>query len=140
MRFVLDFATTHGPLIMISSPYAKRGEFWSTYQRHFGPNGDPRILVAQGSSRTFNVSLPRSVVDRAIERDPVSAAAEYGAEFRSDLEAFVSVEIAQSCVSTATFERPPKRELSYCRFADPSAGSSIRSLCVLATTSPPRKP
>jgi phage terminase large subunit-like protein len=30
-------ATTFGPLIVISSPHARRGELWETYRRHFGP-------------------------------------------------------------------------------------------------------
>src|SRR6478736_3532479 len=62
-------ATTFGPLFMISSPYARRGELWNIYNKHFGPSGDPSILVAQGTSRTFNPSLPQSIVDRAMERD-----------------------------------------------------------------------
>jgi hypothetical protein len=38
-------------------------------------------LVAQGSSRDFNSSLPQSVVDRAVERDAQVAAAEYLVSF-----------------------------------------------------------
>jgi hypothetical protein len=85
-------ATTGGSLTMISSPYARRGSLWDVYHRHFGPEGDPSILVAQGASRSFNSTLPQRVVDRAYERDPASARAEYGALFRTDIEAFVSLE------------------------------------------------
>ena len=49
-------ATTHGPLIAISSPYARRGALWETYRKDYGPDGDPAILVAQGTSRDFNPS------------------------------------------------------------------------------------
>ena len=66
-------ATTGGPLIIASSPYAKRGVLWETHRRHYGPDGDPLILVAQGTSRDFNPSLPQSVVDRALERDHAAA-------------------------------------------------------------------
>jgi hypothetical protein len=75
-------ATTGGPLIIASSPYAKRGVLWDTYRRHYGAEGDPLILVAKGASRDFNPSLPQSVVDRALERDPASACAEFLGEFR----------------------------------------------------------
>jgi hypothetical protein len=70
-------ATTGGPLIIISSPYARRGEVYETWNRHFGPEGDPRILVAQGAAADFNPNLPDGVVTRAIERDPEAVKAEY---------------------------------------------------------------
>ena len=37
-------ATTHGPLIIASSPYAKRGVLWEAHRRHYGPTGDPLNL------------------------------------------------------------------------------------------------
>jgi hypothetical protein len=116
-------ATTHGPLIVISSPYAKRGEVFNTWRAHYGPTGDPRILVAKGASRDFNPSLPQSVVDRAIERDPASASAEYLGLFRSDLEVFVTREIIEACVDPGVHERPPS-DARYFGFVDPSGGSS----------------
>jgi hypothetical protein len=117
-------ATTGGPLILISSPYARKGELWRTYRKHYGASGDAAILVAQGSSHTFNSTLAQSVIDRAYERDPLSAAAEYGAEFRRDLEEFVSREAVLACVSPAVFERPKEHYKVYCAFCDPSGGSS----------------
>ena len=41
----------------------------------------------------MNPSVPQRVIDEAIERDPASADAEYGAEFRTDIEGFVSREV-----------------------------------------------
>jgi hypothetical protein len=117
-------ATTGGPCFIISSPYARRGELWKLYSRHFGPQGDPRILVVQGASRTFNPSLPQSVVDRAYERDPASAAAEFGAEFRRDIESFISIEAVRACVSANVLERAPKPGVIYRAFIDPSGGSA----------------
>ena len=91
-------ATTGGPLIIASSPYARRGVLWELHRRHYGPDGDPLILVAQGTSREFNPSLKQSVVDRALERDRAAASAEYLAQFRTDIETFVAYEIVQACV------------------------------------------
>jgi hypothetical protein len=91
-------ATTGGPLIIASSPYARPGVLYETHRRHFGKNGDPRILVAQGASRDFNPLLPQSVVDRAMERDRAHATAEFLAQFRSDIETFVSHEVVRACV------------------------------------------
>ena len=116
-------ATTGGPLIIASSPYAKRGVLWETHRRHFGADGDPLILVAQGTSREFNPSLPQSVVDRALERDRAAASAEYLAQFRSDIETFVSYEVVQSCVGDHV-EMAPLSAHKYFGFVDPSGGSA----------------
>jgi hypothetical protein len=34
-------ATTAGQMFLISSPYAKKGELYGLYKRHFGAAGDP---------------------------------------------------------------------------------------------------
>jgi hypothetical protein len=116
-------ATTGGPLIIITSPYARRGETWNIYNRHFGPQGDPLILVAQGTSRDFNSTLPHHVVERALQRDPAAARADYLAEFRSDLEQFLSQEAINACVSRNVTERPRLEGVTYFGFCDPSGGS-----------------
>jgi hypothetical protein len=116
-------STTGGPLIIASSPYAKRGVIWEAHRKHFGRNGDPRILVAQGTSRDFNPSLPQSVVDRALERDRAAASAEYLAQFRSDIESFVSFEVVTACVGDYV-EMAALSKHRYSAFTDPSGGSS----------------
>ena len=116
-------ATTQGPLINASSPYAKRGVLWDTHRKHHGPDGDPLILVAQGTSRDFNPSLPQSVVDRALERDRAAASAEYLAQFRADLETFVPYEVVQACVGDHV-EMAPLGKHRYAAFVDPSGGSA----------------
>jgi hypothetical protein len=46
----------------------------------------------------MNPSLPKRVVDEAMDRDPDAARAEYGAEFRSDLETFLIREVVDALV------------------------------------------
>jgi hypothetical protein len=116
-------ATTGGPLVIASSPYAKRGVLWETHRRHYGKDGDPLILVAQGTSRDFNPSLSQSVVDRALERDHAAASAEYLAQFRADLETFVPHEVVQACVG-GHVEMAPLSTNRYSAFVDPSGGSA----------------
>jgi hypothetical protein len=116
-------ATTGGPVIIISSPYARRGEVWELYRRHFGPDGDPGILVAQGTSRDFNPELDEKVVKRALERDESAARAEYFAEFRTDLEGFASIEEVRACITPGIKERAPENRNAYVGFADPSGGT-----------------
>jgi hypothetical protein len=117
-------ATTNGLLAIISSPYARRGVVWDAWRRHYGPAGDPLILVAHGASRTFNPSLPQSVVDRALERDAASASAEYLAQFRTDVESFISREAVEACVAVGVRERAPLPDADYMGFVDPSGGSA----------------
>jgi hypothetical protein len=116
--------TTGGPVVAISSPYARRGAAFETWSRHFGEKGDPCILVAQGASRDLNPTLPQAVIDRAMERDPAAASAEYLGQFRSDLEQFLSLDVVRSCVEAGVFERPPVWGITYAGFVDPSGGSS----------------
>ncbi len=117
-------ATTQGPLIAISSPYARRGALWDTYRRDFGPEGDPKILVAKGSTRDFNPDLSQEIIDRAMERDAAAASAEYMAEFRTDVETFITREAVEACVNLGVHERGPERTHKYVAFVDPSGGSS----------------
>lgn len=117
-------ATTHGLLAIISTPYARRGATWEAFSRDYGPKGDPSILVATGPSRTFNPSLSKRVIDRAYERDPVAAAAEYGGEWRSDITAFLSRDAVRACVDPGVIERPYSTSFTYHAFVDPSGGSN----------------
>ena len=117
-------ATTGGLLACISSPHAKRGELYATFRRHYGPDGDPRILVAKAPSRTMNPSLSKGVVARAYADDPEAASAEYGGEFRSDLAAFVSREVVDAAIETGVSARAPIDGVAYFGFVDPSGGSS----------------
>jgi hypothetical protein len=71
---------------------------WEVFKRHYGAVGEPLILVAHGATRTLNPSLPQRVVDRALEKDRARATAEYLAEFRIDVEGFVTIEVVESCV------------------------------------------
>ncbi|KQT60368.1 MULTISPECIES: hypothetical protein [unclassified Aureimonas] len=117
-------ATTGGPLVVISSPYARRGEVYTTWKRHFGTAGDPLILVAQGASRLLNPTLKQRVVDRAMERDEASARAEYLGQFRTDVEAFLTREAVDAVVSPGVLERKRISGVEYAGFVDPSGGAS----------------
>ena len=72
----------------------------------------------------MNPTVRQSVIDEAMERDPASAAAEYGAEFRSDIESFVSRDAIEACVAGGVRERAPVPEVYYTAFVDPSGGSA----------------
>jgi len=73
-------ATTGGPLILASSPHARRGVLWDVFRRH------------------------------------------YLAEFRTDVEGFVALEVVESCVGDHR-EMLPATGVTYRAFVDPSGGS-----------------
>jgi hypothetical protein len=77
-------------LIVASSPYAKRGALYDAYKRFYAKDDEQSVLVWRAPTRTMNPALPQRIVDEAYRRDPASAAAEYGAQWRSDIAAFLS--------------------------------------------------
>jgi hypothetical protein len=109
-------------LVGSSTPYARRGELFRAYERFYGQD-DAAVLVWVAPSRTMNPTLAESVVTRAYEDDPLSAAAEYGAEFRRDVEAFLDAEAVQAVTIPNRRELPPVEGVRYMGFVDPSGGS-----------------
>jgi hypothetical protein len=115
-------ATVDGALLVaISSPYARRGVLWDAYRRHFKKAGD--VLVWQAATRTMNPSVPQKVIDAAMEEDEAAALAEYGAQFRRDVEAFVSREVVEAATVPGRRELPPQSGVQHVAYCDPSGGS-----------------
>lgn len=118
-------ATIPGSLLLCaSSPYARRGALYDAYRRYWGNDAAP--LVWKASTREMNPSLPQRVVDEAMERDAASAKAEYLAEWRDDIEAFVRLDVVERCIRTDLQARPPASAClgKYVAFVDPSGGSA----------------
>jgi hypothetical protein len=111
-----------GLLLVASSPHARRGPLWDTYRRHYAQDADP-IVVWKAPTRVMNATIPQSVIDEAYAEDATRAAAEYGAEFRSDLEFFVAREVVEAAVVLGRHEMPRVAGARYCGFCDPSGGS-----------------
>ncbi len=78
----------------------------------------------QADTRTMNPTVPERVIKEAYERDSASAAAEYGAQFHSDVESFVPREAVEACVVLDRRELPPVEGVAYLAFTDPSGGSA----------------
>lgn len=128
-REILDalrpaMATVPGSMLLCaSSPYARRGALWEAFQRWHGKDDTP-ALVWRADTKTMNPSVPDRVIAEAYERDPAAAAAEFGAEFRSDVETFVSREVIEAVTVPERFEMPPAAGVAYSAFVDPSGGSA----------------
>jgi hypothetical protein len=108
-------------LILASSPYARRGVLYDMHLQYHGKY-DPRVLSWQAATEVMNPSIDPAYLADQYERDPVSASAEYGAQFRTDVEAFIAVE-AIDAVTSDERERPYIAGKRYYAFADPAGGS-----------------
>jgi hypothetical protein len=117
-------ATVPGAMLLCaSSPYARRGALWDAYSRFYGKVDAP-ALVWKAPTLIMNPTVPERVIDEAYERDPVNAAAEYGASFRNDIAQFLTRNALGACVTPDCYERSRVQGLRYQAFVDPSGGVS----------------
>jgi hypothetical protein len=110
-------------LIAISSPYRRTGLLYNKFKKHFGRDDD-EVLVIRAPSIMLNPTLDASIIAKALEDDPAAARAEWLAEFRADIEGFVSQEVVDAVTVAGRFELPPTSDVSYAGFCDPSGGSA----------------
>jgi hypothetical protein len=110
-------------IIGISSPYRKSGLLYQKFRDNYGKD-DSKILVIKAPTRTLNPLIDQSIIDEAMQEDAAAASAEWMAEFRDDISAFVTREAVDACVSPDVFERSRVQGVKYSAFVDPSGGSS----------------
>jgi hypothetical protein len=119
-----SMATIPGAMLLkASSPYARRGDLYDDYKRYYGQD-DASVLVWKADTKSMNPTVPDSFLAKEYERDPAHAAAEYGADFRTDVERLVPREVVEACIVQGRFELPPVAGIEYCAFVDPSGGSA----------------
>ncbi len=109
-------------LLAISSPYARRGALWRAYKNHYGKDGDS-VLIWQAPTVAMNPTVDARFIADAYEEDEASASAEYGAQFRRDIESFVSIEVVEGCTVAGRTHLPPDANVEYYGFVDPSGGA-----------------
>jgi hypothetical protein len=117
--------TTSGKIWVGSTPYARKGELFRLFNKHHGAHGDPLILVAKGTTREFNSTIPAVEIERALAEDEAKNRAEYLAEFRVDVDSPFGTPdaVRNRCVISGLLEKRPVPGVAYSAFADPSAGS-----------------
>ncbi len=110
-------------LIAISSPYARKGLLWKKYRAHYGQDGS--TLVVKAPTWIMNPTLSRTegFIAKAYQDDPHAAAAEFGAEFRSDVSGFIEYDVIDAVTLHGTRELEPRGSTTYFGFCDPSGGS-----------------
>ena len=116
-------ASLPGSLVIgISSPYRRSGLLHKKFRDHYGK--DSKTLVIRAPTRILNPLIDQSVIDEAMLEDPAAASAEWMAEFRDDISAFVTRDAVEACVAPEVFERARVPGVKYAAFVDPSGGAS----------------
>jgi hypothetical protein len=123
--------TTRGMLVILSSPYARRGLLYQRHKDHFGRDSD--VLVVAGPSLAFNPTLDTSVIESAREADPMAALSEWDGEFRNDLSQFLDDATIDAAVDhSRPAELPPIEKVTYFAFTDMSGGGQDAStICIV---------
>ncbi len=113
-------------LVVVSSPYARRGVLFTAFEKYHGqPDGD--VVLIQATTAQLNPTFDEQAIARAYEEDPSSASAEYGAEFRSDVEALFMAGAIDQCITAGRLELPPQANIVYRGFVDFAGGSGSDS-------------
>ncbi len=118
-------------LLGSSTPYARRGVLFESWEKHYGKDDAEGVLVWVADSRSMHPSLSAKVVARAYEDDPVAAASEFGADgtvsFRSDVESFIGKEAVEAVTVKGRLELPRVPGVTYFAFVDAAGGSGSDS-------------
>jgi hypothetical protein len=117
-------ATTNGMLVAISTPYRKAGLLHAKHRDFFGRD-DPDTLVVSGGTQLFNPAISAATINAQRAADPEAAGAEWDAEFRRDLAAFLDDQTIDAAVDYGRpLELPPRPDQHYRAFCDASGGRS----------------
>jgi len=110
-------------IIGISSPYARRGLFFRKVNDNWAKDGN--VLSVRAPTWVMNPTLPKDgeFIAGEFQKDPAWARAEYGAEWRDDIETFVSLDAVQACIEVGVRERKTARRNRYVAFVDMAGGS-----------------
>jgi hypothetical protein len=111
----------NGLLIGISTPYGKFGLLYEIYKQHYGIE-ESDILVWKAPTMVMNPTYNQSLIDRLLRRDKVKMRAEYGAEFREDVETYLSEEEIDAVTRKGTKAYLPMVGKRYFAFCDMSGG------------------
>jgi len=111
----------NGLLIGISTPYGKFGLLFEIFKAHYGVE-DSDILVWKAPTMVMNPTYKQSLIDRLLKRDKVKMRAEYMAEFREDVETYLSDDELDAVTDVGRKANLPLPGTQYFAFCDMSGG------------------
>ncbi len=107
-------------LLGISTPYNRSGVLWEQFKNYYGKPGGP--LIWKAPTRVMNPTIDKGLIENALREDPQAARAEWEAEWREDIEAFITQELVEAAMIPGRFELPKIERANYLGFIDPSGG------------------
>jgi hypothetical protein len=124
-------------LCAISTPYAPRGLLYDKWSCYYGKEDDD-VLVVRGPTQVFNPRIDRRWLARKYGEDPVSAAAEYGAEWRQPANSFLSSDdvLAATDLGVTARRKSATARITYHAFVDISGGRKDSSTLAIAHFEP----
>ena len=125
-------ATVPGSMLLgISTPYNRVGPLYEAFRDKYGKE-DPDSLIWRASTSAMNPTISAQFVEKAVMEDYAAAKAEWLADFRDDLESFLSTEAIESAIISDRWELPKLSGVDYFAFADPSGGRADSFTLALA--------
>ena len=94
------------------------------------------MLVWQADTRTMNPAIDPTIIERAYATDEAAASAEWGAQFRRDVESFLTRDVIERLTVPGRCEHPPASDTQYYAFCDPAGGSGTDSMTLAVGHSP----
>jgi len=118
-------------LVVVSSPYARKGILWDAWRKHHG-QPDGAVVLMQASTAELNPLFDPAAIAAALEEDPAAAAAEYLAQFRTDVESWISRDAVDAVVVLGRHELVRLPRTSYVGFLDFAGGAAGGDSATLA--------
>lgn len=120
---VLPSLLPGGKVIGLSSPFGKFGLVYTLYKENFGRNNSD-VLIWQADAKTMRPNYSDKRLERMRKRDPVAFKSEYQAQFRDDLETYLSELDLEAVEAKGRLMIPFVRGRRYYCFVDPSGGKN----------------
>jgi hypothetical protein len=113
-------------LVVISTPRARKGAIWDAFIEHYAKDNDP-VLFWKAPTQVMNPTIAEGTILAARRADPAAAKAEWDAEFRSDLESYVAVDVVAPLIEVGRRERAPVAGCPYVVNVDPAGAGTEKA-------------
>lgn len=128
------FGIKNTMIVMLSSPYAQRGVLYENHSKDYARDG-AKGFVWQADTLSMRPEQDDELLDEIrdlYDEDPESAKAEYGAQFRNDLESIFTKTSIEGVGQPGRIEQMRSSKHRYRVFVDPSGGSSDSYVAAVA--------